>query len=184
MHSHVMPDCVTPWTAARQAPCPWEAQASMLESLPYPPPGDLPDPGAKLASPAAPGLHVEACRWGSGEALICRVYIYTHSSALSHILGARQPVCLSLSLPSVSACLLHELSHVTSGSSVSLVFSTLFPLPADLRGVCRLLLCFFWEFPLCISLLSVSCTDLGVRIVERIETLESYLDLNPSFSLS
>ena len=65
MHSHVMPDCVTPRTAARQAPCPWEAQASMLESLPYPPPGDLPDPGAKLASPAAPGLGLPLRLWGS-----------------------------------------------------------------------------------------------------------------------
>ena len=59
------------------------------------------------------------------------------------------------------------------------------PFPSACRpsGVCRLLLnvCFFWEFPLCVSLLSVSCT---VRIVERIETLESCLDLNRSFSLS
>ena len=35
----------TPWTVARQAPLPRISQARILEWLPFPSPGDLPDPG-------------------------------------------------------------------------------------------------------------------------------------------
>ena len=47
--SHVF---VTPWTVARQAPLSMEFSRS---GLPFPPPGDLPDPGIKSVSPGSPG---------------------------------------------------------------------------------------------------------------------------------
>ena len=47
----------TPWSAARQAPlfmgCPRQEYWS---GLPFPPPGDLPDPGIEPVSPASPAL--------------------------------------------------------------------------------------------------------------------------------
>ena len=47
----------TPWTAAHQAPLsmgyPMQEHWS---GLPFPPPGDLPDPGIKLTSPVSPAL--------------------------------------------------------------------------------------------------------------------------------
>ena len=48
-----MSDSVTPWTVASQAPL--STGFSMQESwsgLPFPPPGDLPDPGIESESPA------------------------------------------------------------------------------------------------------------------------------------
>jgi len=44
---------MTPWTIACQAPLgPWILQARILEWLPYPSQGDLPNPGIKPGSPA------------------------------------------------------------------------------------------------------------------------------------
>ena len=40
--------------------CPRDSQARMLSGLPFPPPGDLPDPGIEPTSPAAPTLQVDA----------------------------------------------------------------------------------------------------------------------------
>ena len=56
-HAHsVVSDSVTPWTVACQAPLSigfsWQEYWS---GLPFPPPGDLPDPGIKLMSPALAG---------------------------------------------------------------------------------------------------------------------------------
>ena len=47
----------TPWTMARQAPLsmgfPWQEYGN---GLPFPPPGDLPDPGVEPKSPVSPAL--------------------------------------------------------------------------------------------------------------------------------
>ena len=44
---------VTPWTVAHQAPLSVGIlQARILGGLPFPPPGDLPDPGIEPRSPA------------------------------------------------------------------------------------------------------------------------------------
>ena len=53
--------CVTPWTAARQAPLSMGmsvgfSRQEYWSGLPCPPPGDLPDPGIELVSPASPAL--------------------------------------------------------------------------------------------------------------------------------
>ena len=48
---------VTPWTVARQAPLSMEfCRQEYWSGLPFPPPGDLPDPGIKSASPVSPTL--------------------------------------------------------------------------------------------------------------------------------
>ena len=55
--SVVSDSLVTTWTIAHQAP--WSMGFSRQESwskLPFPPPGDLPNPGIKPASPATPAL--------------------------------------------------------------------------------------------------------------------------------
>ena len=47
----------TPWTAARQAPLSVGfPRQEYWSGLPFPPPGDLPDPGIKPESPASPSL--------------------------------------------------------------------------------------------------------------------------------
>ena len=49
----VMSDSVTPWTVARQAPLSLEfSRQESWSGLPFPFPGDLPDPGTELRSPA------------------------------------------------------------------------------------------------------------------------------------
>ena len=49
----VVADSSTPWTVAHQAPLPMEfSRQEYWSGLPYPPPGDLLDPGIKLVSPA------------------------------------------------------------------------------------------------------------------------------------
>ena len=48
--------CVTPWTVARQAPLSMGfSRQECWSGLPFPPPGDLPDPGIKPAYPALAG---------------------------------------------------------------------------------------------------------------------------------
>ena len=52
-----MSDSVTPWTVARQAPLTMGfSRQEFWGGLPFPPPGDLPDPGIEPASPMFPAL--------------------------------------------------------------------------------------------------------------------------------
>ena len=47
---------VTPWTVAHQAPLSMEfPRQAHWSGLPFPPPGDLPNPGIELTSPASAG---------------------------------------------------------------------------------------------------------------------------------
>ena len=53
--------CVTPWTAARQAPLSTGVSRQEYRSgLPCPPPGDLPDPGIEPVSLMSPALATSA----------------------------------------------------------------------------------------------------------------------------
>ena len=48
---------VTPWTAAPQAPLSMEfSREEYGRALPFPTPGDLPDPGIEPVAPASPAL--------------------------------------------------------------------------------------------------------------------------------
>ena len=50
----------TPWTVAHQALLSMGyPMQEYWSGLPFPPPGDLPDPGIKLTSPVSPALAVE-----------------------------------------------------------------------------------------------------------------------------
>ena len=50
-----MSDSVTPWTVAHQASLDMEfSRQEYWSGLPFPPPGDLPNPGIKPMSPASP----------------------------------------------------------------------------------------------------------------------------------
>ena len=52
----VMSDCVTPWTVARWVPLTMGfPRQESWRGLPFPSPGDLPDPGIEPASPALAG---------------------------------------------------------------------------------------------------------------------------------
>ena len=64
----------TPWTVARQAPlCPWDfPRQEYWSGLPYPTPGDLPDPGidpmslsskSLLSTALAGGLFTTSATW-------------------------------------------------------------------------------------------------------------------------
>ena len=54
----VVPDAFeTPWTVARQAPLSMEfSRQEYWSGLPFPPPGDLPEPGMEPKSPVSPAL--------------------------------------------------------------------------------------------------------------------------------
>ena len=56
----VVSDSVTPWTVAPQAPLSVELSRSEYWSgLPFPPPGDLPEPETEPSSPVPPALQVD-----------------------------------------------------------------------------------------------------------------------------
>ena len=59
---------VTQWTVACQAPLSLGfSRQEYWSGLPFPPPGDLPDPGIELASPESPALQVDSLllsHWG------------------------------------------------------------------------------------------------------------------------
>ena len=49
--------CTTPWSIAGQVPLSMGfSQHGNWRGLPFPPPGDIPNPGIKLTSPASPAL--------------------------------------------------------------------------------------------------------------------------------
>ena len=52
---------VAPWTVASQAPLPMEfSRQEYWSGLPFPPPGDLPNPGIKPAFLESPALQVDS----------------------------------------------------------------------------------------------------------------------------
>ena len=67
MHT-IMPDCLRPhgqfylvWTVACQAPLSMEFfRQEYWSRLPFPPPGDLLNPGFEPASPASPALQTDS----------------------------------------------------------------------------------------------------------------------------
>ena len=60
---------VTLWTLAQQAPLSTGfSRQERWGGLPWPPPGDLPDPGIKPKSPTAPACRQVLYRWATREA--------------------------------------------------------------------------------------------------------------------
>ena len=64
MHAKSLQLCLTLWDPMDCSPPDSSGhgilQARILEWVPCPPPGDLPDPGTKPASPMAPALEVDS----------------------------------------------------------------------------------------------------------------------------
>ena len=60
--------------------CPWDLPGKNTGGLPFPLPGDLPDPGIELASPASPELAGEpfttAPSPGKANTIHCTVVVY------------------------------------------------------------------------------------------------------------
>ena len=57
----VVSDSTTLWTVARQAPLSLGfLKQEYWSGLPFPPPGDLPNPGIKPKSPAPPALRADS----------------------------------------------------------------------------------------------------------------------------
>ena len=88
--SSVMSDSATPWTVAHQAPLPVGFPRQELRSgLPFPSPGDLPNPGIEPGSPAlqadalpsqSPGKPIWYSPFNVRKAIIGR-QMMRHSSA-------------------------------------------------------------------------------------------------------
>ena len=56
-----MSDSVTPWAGVHQAPLFMGfPRQEYWSGLPFPPPGDLPNPGIETVSPVFPALQVDA----------------------------------------------------------------------------------------------------------------------------
>ena len=69
VHARMHANFVPPWTVAPQAPLSTGFFTQEYWSgLSCPPPGDLPDPGIKPASPVAPGLRRILYHWATGAA--------------------------------------------------------------------------------------------------------------------
>ena len=52
---------MTPWTVAHKAPLSMEfSRQEYWSGLPFPTPGNLPDPGTELMSPLSPALQVDS----------------------------------------------------------------------------------------------------------------------------
>ena len=76
--------CVTLWTAANQAPLSTEfSRQEYWSGLPFPSPGDLPNPGIKpgsLMSPALAGrFFTSSTTWEAQDRYICRYIFSTHN---------------------------------------------------------------------------------------------------------
>ena len=63
----IVSNSVVPWTIARQAPLSMEFSREECWSwLPFPPPGDLPNPGMELWPPALQEEKLDICAVGRG----------------------------------------------------------------------------------------------------------------------
>ena len=61
IHAQSCPTLLTPWTVDCQAPLPMRfSRQEDRSELPFPSPGDLPDPGIEPASPASPALQADS----------------------------------------------------------------------------------------------------------------------------
>ena len=59
----------TPWTVARQAPLSMGfPRQEYWNELPFPPPGDLPNPGIEFTSPESPALQMNSLLTSSQRA--------------------------------------------------------------------------------------------------------------------
>ena len=76
--SVVSDSSVTPWTVAHQAPLSVGfSRREYWSGLPFPPPGDLPNPGTEPRSPVSPALQTDSLPLSHQESPYLSVYIIT-----------------------------------------------------------------------------------------------------------
>ena len=72
----------TPWTVASQAPLSMGfSRQEYWSGLPFPLPGDLPDPGIEPVSPAAPALETLSLNYRTGREVQANIIYESHFSA-------------------------------------------------------------------------------------------------------
>ena len=78
MHALSLQSCATLWTVARQAPLSMGfSRQEYWSGLPCPPPGDLPNPGIKPVTPAAPVLQADSLQLShQGSPLLGYIIVY------------------------------------------------------------------------------------------------------------
>ena len=83
---------VTPWTVAHQAPLFMGfSRQECWSGLPFPPPGNLPDPGIKPTSPASPALQADSFTMEPTTAMVIMSEVGLPSELFKHWVS----VCLS-----------------------------------------------------------------------------------------
>ena len=85
---------VTPWTVAHQVPLFMEfSRQECWNGLPFPPPGDLPDPGMEAVSPpASPAIGRQILLSHLGRTLICPLSSYIVRSGFFLIFSSKVEV--------------------------------------------------------------------------------------------
>ena len=98
----------TLWTVAYQAPLSMEFfRQEYWSGLPYPPPGDLPNPGIKPASPSTPSLQANSLplsHWGSPLFILLSPQPPTFRSPNNSALD-RHPTASALAQTFMTSCL-------------------------------------------------------------------------------
>ena len=80
-----MSDSVTPWTVARQAPLSRRfPRQEYWSGLPFPPQGDLPDPGIKPMPPGSPELAGKFFTTEPPGKPYTHVHTHTHTQTHTH----------------------------------------------------------------------------------------------------
>ena len=75
----------TLWSIACQAPLSMGfSRQEYWSGLPFPAPGDLPDPGIKFESPMSPVLQADSLPLSPGEAHVC-IHVYMHIFMCMHM---------------------------------------------------------------------------------------------------
>ena len=79
---------MTPWTVARQAPLSIKSSRQEYWSgLPFPPPGDLPDPGIETGSPAlVGGCFTTSATWEARVPLVTVTFKALKQERVEHII--------------------------------------------------------------------------------------------------
>ena len=133
----------TPWTVAHQAPLSMGfSRQGYLSGLPYPPPGDLPDPGIKPVSPVSPALQADSLPLSMGSPAVVLNYMFVY--LWQEIRRSRKSAYYSIILLRAAITKDHRLGGLNSRDLFSHSLEAKSP-----RSRCRKI-DFFWELSVCL----------------------------------
>jgi len=121
-----MDSLATTWTAAYQAPLSMEfSRQEYWRGLPFPSPGNLPNPGIKLESPALQADSLLTELWGKFREIRCKVGYEGRANEIlvkgrTNLLPAVLRANLSLMIKSIYSCYFSQLCEKISGNAQSL----------------------------------------------------------------